>query len=498
MSLRFNVKFTACLLVLGVLCGGGTHFLHGYQVKRNAGVFLERADRAAKEAETAEPAEKAALYRKEAEHLRRYLAFRPRDTEARARLGILLEKFVRTSKDLSNILIVYDTVLRQDPARADIRLRAAKIAMMLGRHADALERLKALGALDSRDSELHTLYGQCLEATGDYKGASSQYAKAVELPPVKLGTYALYAALLRRRSNDAAAADKLMEKMTKDVPTAEAFLVLCNYWKEFDKTKDGAERAARALAEAQKLAPDNAEVLLQSAALARAEEGPNALAKARKFLARGIEVHPRDVRMYQALATLEQGAGQRGEAVAVLRRGLETLPGQVDLLWTLADLRVGDGDESEMGDLIEQMKKGGVMPARLDYLGARLLLSKGRWRETADLLERTRSELEAWPLLMRHSDLLLARCYEKLGELDQQYVAYNRLVTSDPLSIPGNLGLGASLEALGRDEDALKAYQRILRLEGASEARLRVALADPPQPGTSASGATVAGSRSTS
>jgi tetratricopeptide (TPR) repeat protein len=473
MSLRFNVKFAAILLVLCIVCGGSVHLLHGYQLKRNAGVFLDRANRAEQEAEAADAEAKTALYHKEMEHLRHYLTFRPTDTEARARLGLLAEKLARTGKDFFTALIVYDTVLRQDPARKDIRLRAAKVALLLGRHDDALNHLTTLGALDSSDGELHTLYGRALEQKGDYKGAREHYAKAVTLPPVQLETYTAYAALLRRHISDPEAANKLMEQMVKDTPTAEAFLVLSAYWKEFDKSKSGAERAARALAEAQKREPDNADVLLQSAEAARQTSD---MAAARKFLQRGIEKHPADARMYLALSALEQQAGRRSEAVALLRRGLEAKPGQIDLLWALADLRVGDGEESEMADLLAQMKKGGLASAQLDYLRARLLLAKGRWRDSADLLERTRPGLEAWPALVRHSDLLLARCYEQLGDVDQRYTVYQRLVSADPLSIPGNLGLGAALEALGREEDALKAYQRLLRLEGVgSQARLRVA-----------------------
>jgi tetratricopeptide (TPR) repeat protein len=472
-TMKINFRFLAVLLVALAVCGAGTHFLHGYQVKRNAGVFLDRANRAEQDAEAAEAKEKGTHYRKEMEHLRRYLSFRPKETDARARLGVLMEKFARTGKDLTNTLIVYDTVLREDPARADIRLRAAKLAMVLDRHADTLEHLIALGALESRDAELHILYGQCLEAKGDYKGAKERYAKAIELPPVKIEGFARYAALLRKHFNDPKGADKVMEQMAKAVATAEASLILCNYWREFDKTKAGAERAAQALVEAQKRAPDDANVLLQSANMARTEPGPDAVEKARKFLERGMEVHKDDARMYQALAALNEQAGKRAEAVKVLRRGLEALPEHGELLWALADLLVADGD-AEVADLQERMTKVGTAPALLDFLSARVQFAKGQWRETADLLERIRPELESSPALVNHSDLLLARCYERLGDLDQQYRAYQRLVSSVPLSLAGNLGLGVSLESLGREEDALKTYRLLLRSEYAPRVRLRV------------------------
>ena len=42
----FNVRLAAILLVVGVVLGVSTYFLHNYQVWRNAYVFKEAADRA--------------------------------------------------------------------------------------------------------------------------------------------------------------------------------------------------------------------------------------------------------------------------------------------------------------------------------------------------------------------------------------------------------------------------------------------------------------------
>src|SRR5262249_40349688 len=155
-----------------------------------------------------------------------------------------------------------------DPSRHEVRLRAVRLAMSLGRHQDALEHLDALGAAGGWDGERHALYAQCLEAGGRYKEARGRFAKAVASPPYQVETFVRYALLLRRRLNDPAAADKAVARMTGVLPTAQADLAACSYWQEFDRTKAGAARAAAALAEAQKRAPDDADVLLKSAALA--------------------------------------------------------------------------------------------------------------------------------------------------------------------------------------------------------------------------------------
>lgn len=478
--MKLNVRFLAALLVVLAACGAGTHFLHGYQVKRNAGTFLDQADKAEQAAEAAEGAEKVVQYRKVVQLLSRYLAYRPSDTEARARLGMLLQDLARTPKDLENTLLVYDAVLRRDASRSDIRLRAAKLAIVLQRHSDALDHLTALGVQDSSDGKLHLLRAECLEAMRQYKEAREEYARAVKLPPVEIETYGRYATFLRQRFNDPEAAekaDKIMEAVAESIPTAKAALALCGYWRQFDRSKAGKKKAAEALTAAQRRAPDDADVLLEAADLARSEAGADAaeIEKARQYLQRGEKVHPQDARMYLALSDLETRAGRRTEALAALRRGLEALPKRADLMWALTDLLLADGGGEEATQLIDQMNKGGLAEARLEYLRARQLLGEQRWRDAADLLERIRTELEPWPTLLRHADLLLGRCYENLGDLDQQHVAYRRLVTAIPLSIAGNLGLGATLEALGRDDDALKAYQRIQGDGTNTQVRLRMA-----------------------
>src|SRR5262249_21819632 len=49
-----------------------------------------------------------------------------------------------------------------------------------------------------------------------------------------------------------------------------------------------------------------------------------------------------------------------------------------------------------------------------------------------------------------------------LGDLDRGYAAYQRAVNLDPLWVPGCLGVGSTLVALGKLDEALDAYQRII------------------------------------
>jgi hypothetical protein len=80
MKRKLNYKFLACLLGGTVLLGAGVHFLHGYQVQRNAGTMLKQADDAEAQGKLAEAAE----------HLDRYLALFHDHPDALAIYGVLL------------------------------------------------------------------------------------------------------------------------------------------------------------------------------------------------------------------------------------------------------------------------------------------------------------------------------------------------------------------------------------------------------------------------
>jgi tetratricopeptide (TPR) repeat protein len=60
---------------------------------------------------------------------------------------------------------------------------------------------------------------------------------------------------------------------------------------------------------------------------------------------------------------------------------------------------------------------------------------------------------------------MLGKCYEHLGQPDQEYGAYRRVLTedrNDPLWFPAAEGVARSLLALNRLDEALEAYRRLL------------------------------------
>src|SRR5215472_123890 len=81
-----NFTFLTIFLVAVGLLGVGTHFLHAYQVKRNADTLLEAANRAEADKDMD----------KFADYLRRYVEFKPEDVDQRARYALYAESRAKT------------------------------------------------------------------------------------------------------------------------------------------------------------------------------------------------------------------------------------------------------------------------------------------------------------------------------------------------------------------------------------------------------------------
>src|SRR5438876_8003892 len=96
-----NVKLIGWLLGAILLFGTGVHFLHGYQVRRNASVLVSQASRAEGQGQT----ERAA------EYLQRYLGLVPSDTDVLARYGLTLDKLATSRKGWLRAFLALQQVL---------------------------------------------------------------------------------------------------------------------------------------------------------------------------------------------------------------------------------------------------------------------------------------------------------------------------------------------------------------------------------------------------
>jgi tetratricopeptide (TPR) repeat protein len=119
------------------------------------------------------------------------------------------------------------------------------------------------------------------------------------------------------------------------------------------------------------------------------------------------------------------------------------------------------GERGKAEKLIDRMSRRGTTAA-VDYLRARCRFQEERYAAAVALLERRRQELSAFADLARQADFLAALCYQRLGNPDQQLAAMKRVAKADPRSVAAREGQASALLALGRLDEALDQYRRLL------------------------------------
>jgi len=453
------------------------HFLHGFQVRRNARSLLSQANRT----------EQAGDFHKTADYLKRYLELAPQDQDVRARYALLLadqKKMAKSPLALARSFAPLEDALRHNPERHDLRRRIIEVAMELKWYGDAAQHLDRLLLVFPRDATLEVLRGRCYEASGEFKKARKGYSEAIAHAPREIENYARLAYLLRqhtreamgRESNFAQAiqlADSKIDEMVKvNDRSYQARLLRAHYTKDFIGFTDpgpALKAVEQDVRKAQELAPDAADVLLAVADLARDNKD---LKEARASLARGIQRYPDDWRMYRSLARLEIAHQQMDAALHCLRQGLQRLPRQVDLLWNLGFLLIETNHKDEADGVIARLRDEKFPDTDLDYLRARGLFLKEEWLSVIRLLERV------YPLLMdrnnqnkdwfalnlaQDASLLLGSCYEQLGDAERAASAYRRVLSRDPRSAVARQGIARMEWVMGRLDTAADEYRRLLK-----------------------------------
>jgi tetratricopeptide (TPR) repeat protein len=368
-----------------------------------------------------------------------------------------------TPKARWQALAVLEQALARHPECEDIRRHLVRIAMSLGRWTDAQVHLHSLLASFPADDKLEYLQGYCLEGTGDYLRAAAWYEQATQHAPQQIAAWSRLANLLQNRLDRGPRAREVLDRMvTANDQSFEAYLIRARFYRERGLLEPALSDSDRA----RRLAPSEPDVLLAAADIARAA---GTLDETRTDLRKGLEVHAKDSRLYLALASLELQANRPAEAIACLEQGLKALPDRADLLQRLADLLISQGRLDQAGELAARLRKAGWPLAQAGYWDARIRMQQRHWVEAGRMLETARVQLAVTPEWLAPVDLALGQCYEQLNDNDRRLAVYRRAVALDPSSVPARLGLGSALLAVGRMNEAIGEYWRLVKLPDVPE-----------------------------
>ena len=466
---RLNIKLLVWLFVTPAILAIGIHFLHAYQIDRNAGSLKAQAEEAARAGDS-----EAAIGQ-----YTQYLKHRGNDPQAYGELARLTADVANkpdaTLSKIRRAYAVMEEASRRHPELVDVRKRLIDYCMKLGRFRDAtdhIDRLRADGHGKGTDFDIK--YAQCLLVTGRDEKAVKLLSEVVGFDPMKqefktepargakeVDAYVLLAEVYRKQADDSKDAETVIGQLVKANPeSAKAHAERGRFHQRQKKFDEANASLTRAL----ELSPKDADIVISAAEVAAAL---NDLDRANQLLTENLKEHPKDERIYRALASLALQQKKPDDAMKYVEAGLKQAPSNQYLLLFRADLELQKGDIEGVSTTLKQMRESEFLPELIEYIECRILIAERKWLNATRQLERLRPLMARFPDLTMQIDLLLGQCYQSRGQPDRSMDAFLRALDSDPTSVPAQLGYAQALREIGKSDAASEILSRLKkRLSG--------------------------------
>ena len=272
---RLNLKLTLWLLGIVVFSVVGVHFLHGYQLGRNADFLRVQAENARKEGNLRESMKQYNQYLKHRDD--------PDGYSALAEIVVEIAKASDSTKpDRIRAYNILEEAIRRHEDLDEVRRSLIDYTIQARRFGDALEHIEYLANKGKKDPELDFKVALCHYANGEEEkslkqlcallGYDMQTGGFVAEPPPgakELAAYELLSQILRTKSDAAEQASKVMAQMVAWNPdSAKAHLARAGFLinsSEFNVKSQAFQDAKPELERAMELDPGNVDILITSA-----------------------------------------------------------------------------------------------------------------------------------------------------------------------------------------------------------------------------------------
>ena len=176
-------------------------------------------------------------------------------------------------------------------------------------------------------------------------------------------------------------------------------------------------------------------------------------------------VPPTLTAIYDALARLESRAGNKDEAIEVLELILKSQPDQSALRVRLTDLLANRGDTGQLLLQIEELKRLGQPPVLIQYYTAFYHVNTNQFLKAKQSLVALQAAMKRTTAAEFKSmiKMLLARCYEELGEPEMQQNAYLQALSANPQDLNAKLGWANNLRSQGDTVGAIKEFRTLVK-----------------------------------
>ncbi len=453
-----NKRFLFQLVLVIAVLVGSLFGVHAVQARRIPDALKRMADRAADQGKS-----DAAIH-----FLKQYLEFVPTDVDARERLAKLLKDRRGPTDDASDLIFVYDKILRADPTRSNVRKESLKICLDIARYSDAETHAETLLKEFPTDPDLWQQLAAAQAGLQKTAEARKSYETAIKHDPTDPAAYERLAQYLWRDLKQPAEARAVLDKMVAAMPLDARPLIdrarFDVYSTEAGKVPaDPMPDLTRAL----ELDPENADALLM---MSEQYQKRRELALAHDCLAAGVKLYPNDVRLVRSLAWLELNRGNIGSAIATLEEGMTRAKTGIDLLGPLADLLIQLGETARTEEIIARLDRRPERSAKLQtkYLKARVAMRQTQWATAVELLASLRSDAIGIPGLESQANLLLAMCYARQGDTEKEQETLKLVLNKDAKQFAARVALGQSYLNVGRFDDAGKEFSEAVQSPYAS------------------------------
>jgi tetratricopeptide (TPR) repeat protein len=268
----------------------------------------------------------------------------------------------------------------------------------------------------------------------------------------------LLAAILAEKREDPQAAQRVLEKLRDTAPEDQrAWLAQAQWHMGHGDPRRAAEEIDRVAA----LAPDDRDVLAIGFAMALTDRRFD---EASRLAGKTLELFPQLPDGALGLAEVATRKGEPEQALAPLQEALTRLPEHPALLLSLANVQLLTNRLTDAEQTIQSLvKRSEQTNPAVGMLEARLLVARQQWLPALKKLDSLRPLVAGSNEPKRQVDMLLAECHGRLGQVDEQLAASQRLLSRDSGSRAGRITAAAALAAAGRPEKALAEYEAIAK-----------------------------------
>jgi|GEM_PF-3297760 len=516
MRRRLNIKLLAGLIVGTLVFGGGVHFLHGIQVKRNADGLINRAQKARDDDNMTEAIRLLA----------RYLSHFPNDKEVAKRaaldaktnfIDMMYDGKQLTPKDYKSAVNLIEHGVRVKAFDGELKREAADFWAKIFRFKDAIVMLDQLESLAKKgppepvageepeepaeftiDDQLlridclvkiaapeqERLAIEQLSAMVGFDPVKEQFDESVAIDKTQVDAYLNLARLFQRNRGDSALALRTINQMVRLNPgNPKSYLNRARMISVLVPGEEGRRQRSDDIHEAYDLDSADLDII---GAMARLYIEKKEYETAEKLLLQGMDKFEnlrQESFLYNMLVTVHSAQNDAEGARAKLNEGLKKNPRDRELLWKKARFVLDDARKfraesviarrandvaaqtsneeqakkkfAEVEGMFRSMQKASVDDPRIQYLKARIMIERdGDLLRATKLLDAIR-ELITDRNLQFDIDVHLSTGYRLLGQYDKRLEVIGRILNAQPGSVSGQESYIETLMLLGRNKEAL-------------------------------------------